>query len=91
MESLLPIIQAWGPSSALALLMYVMLKKSEEREAKKDVRIQMLENQLIESYDERILAADRISDAIHGSASAANNAAKALEGLTTEIRVKHNG
>jgi hypothetical protein len=63
-----------------------MLHKSEEREGKKDARIQLLENQLIESYDERILAADRISEAIHGSANAASNAAKALDALAAEVR-----
>ncbi len=68
--------------------MWVMLKKSEEREAKKDTRIQLLENQLIESYDERISAADRIGDAIHLSANAASNAAKAIDSLTDEVRAK---
>lgn len=63
-----------------------MLLKSEKREEKKDLRIQLLENQLIESYDERIAAADRIGDAIHNSADAANNAARALDALVTEIR-----
>lgn len=33
-----------------------ILYKSEQREAKKDARIQLLENQLVENYDERILA-----------------------------------
>lgn len=51
----------------------------------------MLENQLIESYDERIAAADRIAGAIHDSASAANNAARALEILTSEVKAKTNG
>ena len=68
-----------------------MLMKSEKREEKKDVRIQMLENQLIESYDERIAAADRIAGAIYDSAAASNNAAKALENLILEGRAKSNG
>jgi len=54
------------------------------------LRIQLLENQLIESYGERIEAADRIGDAIHFSATSANNAAKALEALTIEVRSKNN-
>jgi len=58
-----------------------MLLKSERREEKKDVRIQMLENLLTESYDERISAADRISEAIHGNATA-------LSALVTEIRMQ---
>lgn len=65
-----------------------MLRKSEEREDKKDARIQLLENQLRESYDERIVAADRMGDAIHLSANAAANAAKAIDGLTSEVRSK---
>lgn len=65
--------------------------KSEKREEKKDMRIQMLENQLRESYDERIEAADRIGGAIHESASAANNAARALDELKLEIRTRADG
>lgn len=68
-----------------------MLMKSEKREEKKDLRIQLLENQLRESYDERVAAADRIGGAIHDSASAANNAARALEVLTEEIKGLRNG
>lgn len=59
--------------------MWLMLQKSEARETKKDLRIQLLENQLIESYDERIVAADRLSDALHGNA-------KAMDSLIGEIR-----
>jgi hypothetical protein len=80
-----------GIAGLVCVVLWIMLIKSEKREEKKDMRIQMLENQLLESYDERISAADRIGDAIHGSATAANNAAKALEALTVELRVKHNG
>lgn len=89
MELILDVIKQWGPPGIVALIMWVMLQKSEKREEKKDLRIQHLENQLIESYDERINAADRISDAIHGSASAANNAAEALKNLTHEVRTSH--
>lgn len=89
MELILDVIKQWGPPGIVALIMWVMLQKSEKREEKKDQRIQFLENQLIESYDERITAADRISEAIHGSASAANNAAEALKNLTHEVRTSH--
>lgn len=88
MELILDVIKQWGPPGIAALIMWVMLTKSEKREAAKDTRIQMLENQLIESYDERISAADRIGDAIHVSATAANNAADALKNLTHELRAK---
>lgn len=89
MDLVLEVIKQWGPPGIVALIMWVMLQKSEKREEKKDQRIQFLENQLIESYDERITAADRISEAIHGSASAANNAAEALKNLTHEVRTSH--
>jgi len=81
-------VKQWGPPGVVAIIMWVMLKKSEERESKKDIRIQLLENQLIESYDERVAAADRMGDAIHLSANAAANAAKALDGLALEVRSK---
>lgn len=68
-----------------ALLIWELLK-SEKREEKKDIRIQMLENQLRESYDERVSAADRIGDALHGHALASNNAAIALQHLTSEVK-----
>lgn len=75
-----------GVAGLVCIILWVMLLKSEKREEKKDTRIQMLENMLIESYDERIEAADRISDAINFSATSANNAAKAIEALTAEIK-----
>lgn len=72
-------LKAWGPPGLIALILWIMLRKSESREEKKDTRIQMLENQLTESYDERILASDRIATAIHDNATA-------LTALTNEIR-----
>lgn len=75
-----------GIAGLICVVLWIMLIKSEKREEKKDMRIQLLENQLIESYDERIAAADRIGDAIHNSADAANNAARALDALVIEIR-----
>jgi hypothetical protein len=74
-------LKAWGPAGLIAIVLWVMLQKSEKREEKKDTRIQMLENLLTESYDERIAAADRIAEAIHGNATA-------LLTLVGEIRSK---
>lgn len=68
-----------GPPGLICVVLIYALWKSEQRETKKDSRIQLLENQLIESYDERITAADRMSDALHGSA-------RAMDSLTSEIR-----
>lgn len=79
MEIAQELLKAWGPPGLIAVIMWMMLLKSEKREEKKDTRIQMLENQLTESYDERVLAADRIADAIHGNATA-------LTALINEIR-----
>lgn len=70
-----------GPAGLVCLILWICLYKSEQREAKKDTRIQLLENQLTESYDERILAADRIADAIHSTKNA-------LDGLANELRAK---
>lgn len=79
MDILLELIKAWGPPGALAALMWIMLTRSEEREAKKDLRIQLLENLLTESYDERIVAADQVAESIHSNTTA-------LTALTNEIR-----
>ncbi len=75
------LLKAWGPPGLIAIILWVMLFKSEKREEKKDTRIQMLENLLIESYDERIEAAQSISEAIHSNAAA-------LLSLANEIRGK---
>ena len=75
-----------GIAGIICVVLMYQLHKSEKREEKKDLRIQLLENQLIESYDERIEAADRIGNAIHDSATASNNAAKALDALVYEVR-----
>ncbi len=75
------LLKAWGPPALIAIVLWVMLHKSEKREEKKDTRIQMLENLLTESYDERIAIADRVAEAIHGNATA-------LIALVTEIRSK---
>ncbi len=80
-----------GVASLICLTLLYQLRQSEKREEKKDMRIQLLENQLIESYDERIAASDRIGDAIHDSATASNNAAKALDALVFEVRTKSHG
>ena len=81
MDVVQELLKAWGPPALIAIVLWVMLLKSEKREEKKDVRIQMLENLLTESYDERIVAADRIAEAIHGNATA-------LTALVNEIRAQ---
>ena len=68
-----------GIAGLICVVLWIMLIKSEKREEKKDMRIQMLENQLRESYDERIAAADQLADALHGNATAMNT-------LVSEIR-----
>lgn len=75
-----------GIAGIVCIILIWALLKSEKREEKKDMRIQMLENQLRESYDERVAAADRIGEAIHGNAVASNNAANALQNVTMELK-----
>jgi hypothetical protein len=64
-----------GPSGLIggAVVLCYALYKSEQRESKKDIRIQLLENQLRESYDERINAAETLSNALHENANAMDN------------------
>jgi len=77
------LLKAWGPAGLVAVVLWIMLKKSEEREEKKDMRIQMLENLVIESYGERIEAADNIATALISNSNA-------LTALTNEIRaIRH--
>lgn len=83
MELIVQAINSWGPPGALAAFMWVMLGRSEKREAAKDLRIQLLENLLTESYDERIEAANQISTAMHDNSIA-------LTALTNEIRARKN-
>ena len=73
------LIKTLGPAGLIAGILWIMLGRSEDREAKKDLRIQLLENLLTESYDERIEAADQVSTAIHSNTTA-------LTALTNEIR-----
>lgn len=77
------LLKAYGPPGIVAAVLYLALWKSEQREAKKDLRIQLLENQLIESYDERITAAESLTGALHGNA-------KAMDNLIGEIRSGKN-
>ena len=79
MDVVIELLKTFGPSGVVGIILWVMLKKSEDRESKKDTRIQLLENQLRESYDERVEAADRLSSALHGNA-------KAMDSLVGEIR-----
>lgn len=82
-QIVLEVLKSWGPPGIIAILLFYFLKQSEKREEKKDMRIQMLENIVIESYDERIVAANQISDSMHSNSVA-------LMALTNEIRAKSN-
>lgn len=80
MDLVVEIVKGWGPAAATVLMSIYFLKQSEKREEKKDLRIQLLENLLTESYDERVAAANQVSQSIHDNAIA-------LTALTNEIRV----
>lgn len=75
------LLKAWGPPGIITVILWIMLRKSEDREALKDTRIQLLENKLMESYSERIEAAEQVSHAIHSNSTA-------LIALTNEVRAK---
>lgn len=70
-----------GVAGVIILVLLWVIYKSEKREAAKDHRIQLLENKLTESYDERIAAADSIAESNVGLRHA-------LEALTAEIRAR---
>lgn len=72
-----------GTAGIICMVLLWVIYRSEQREKKKDERIQLLENQLTESYDERIAAADRIAESIHSTRGA-------LEALTHELRASHS-
>lgn len=69
-----------GPSGLICVVLLIGLYKSEKREAQKDLRIQMLENQLSESYDERVLAAEQNAKALYGTAEAIKTLASEVKG-----------
>lgn len=68
-----------GIASVVCLVLIWVNLKSEKREEKKDMRIQLLENQLMESLSERIEAVEQIAHALHANTTA-------LTALTNEIR-----
>lgn len=68
-----------GTAGLICVVLLWVIHRGEQREKQKDSRIQFLENQLTESYDERIAAADRVAEAMHGTRFA-------LEALTNEVR-----
>lgn len=68
-----------GTAGIICAVLLWVIYRSEQREKQKDARINLLENQLTESYDERIAAADRIAESIHSTRAA-------LEALTNELR-----
>ena len=81
MSELAQEITKLGVGSVICLVLLWVIYKSEKRESAKDQRIQMLENKLTESYDERIAAADSIAESNVGLRSA-------LDALTAEIRAR---
>lgn len=75
-----------GIAGLICVVLVWALLKSEKREEKKDTRIQLLENQLRESYDERVAVGDRMAEAIHNNAMASSKAADTLQAVITELK-----
>lgn len=70
-----------GPAGLVCVVLFWMVTQGGKREEKKDNRIQLLENLLTESYDERVAAADRIATALHETKAA-------LTDFLNEVRAK---
>lgn len=81
------LLKAWGPPGIISIILWLFLHKSEKREEAKDKRIQLLENLLIESYDERIEAANRITEAMHTNAHATAALTDRVDSLL-EMRIR---
>lgn len=79
-QIIVEILKSWGPPGIIAVLMFYFLKQSERREEKKDMRIQFLENKLLENNDERIEAADRVAEAMNSNANAYNALVQEIRG-----------
>lgn len=85
MEIFTDLAKTWGPPGLLALVLWWQLDKSERREATKDTRIQLLENKLIESYDERIEAASQVTEAVFSAASSSREMKEMLQKLVGSL------
>lgn len=83
---ILEVLKAWGPPSIVAVLMFYFLKQSEKREAKKDERIQLLENIVLESYSERIEAASQVSEAMISNGTALTALSNKVDSLVARRR-----
>lgn len=83
-EFILGVLKAWGPPALFCVVLWIIVIKGEKRESAKDARIQLLENKLTESYDERISVADQM-------AASQVKLAQALTELTNEIRQSRTG
>lgn len=96
MEIFLELAKAWGPPGLLAMVLWWQLDKAEKREAEHrtfaltregtlGARIQLLENKLMENYDERIEAANQQTTALLTSAQSTKELIKVVEKLQEAI------
>lgn len=92
MEIFLELAKSWGAPGVLALILWWQLEKGEKREATLGTRVQLLENKIMENYDERISAADQITTALLSSAHNAKELTdavhKVLEALSNMRRTR---
>lgn len=86
MEIVTELVKAWGPPGLLALILWWQLEKAEKREGALAQRVQLLENKLTESYDERIEAAEQQTTALITNAQTTKELIKVVEKLQEAVQ-----
>lgn len=79
MEIFIEFAKSWGAPGLMALILWWQLDKSEKREGTKDIRIQLLENKLMESYDERIDSAEQVTTALMSNAASSRDQTEVMK------------
>lgn len=85
MEIFTDLAKTWGPPGLMALILWWQLDKAERREAAKDTRIHLLENKLIESYDERIEASSQVTEAVFSAANSSREMKETMQKMVSML------
>lgn len=88
MEIFIEVVKSWGPPGLLALIMWWQLEKAEKREETLHLRNQLLENKLLESYDERIEAASQITEAMISTSTSSKELKATVDRLMEQLQRK---